>query len=168
MSNGLPPHEPPSGLLVMSDAQDFLKLAALDAEDLQIISAQLQDAVLTIENIRYLPRQQKLALVANRFDWEDAETKDRPPYRRRLTGVQFARVKSVRSRNIRRDSKDAVLVLLSVVFTAGEPPAGEIVLSFAGGGDMRLDVECIEVMLQDLGLEWQTGAKPVHDLSQAS
>jgi hypothetical protein len=74
----------------------------------------------------------------------------------------------VRYRNIRRDSKDAVLVLLSVGFTAGEPPAGEIVLSFAGGGDMRLDVECIEVMLQDLGAEWQTGAKPVHDLSQAS
>jgi hypothetical protein len=168
MSSGLPPHEPLAGFLVMPETQDFLKLAALDAEDLQIISAQLQDAVLTVENIRYLPRQQKLALVVNRFDWEDAETKDKPPYRRRLTGVQFARVKSVRSRNIKRDSKDAVVVLLSVVFIAGEPPAGEIVLNFAGGGDMRLDVECVEIMLEDLGPEWQTVAKPVHDMSQAS
>jgi hypothetical protein len=167
MSNDLP-HEALAGVFVMPDEQDPLKLAAFDAEDLQIISAQLQDAVLTVENIRYLPRQQKLVLVANRFDWENAEARGKPPYRRRLSGVQFARVRSVLSRNISRDHKDAVVELLSVVFEAHDPPAGEIILNFAGGGDLRLEVECIEVMLQDLGPEWQTGAKPMHDLSQVS
>lgn len=152
----------------MSDAENLLKLAAFDANDLQVISTQMQDAVVTIGNIVYLPRQRKVALVASRFDWADAEKRKATPYRRRLTGVQFARVKSVRCRKIRRDDKDAVLVLLAVEFEPSDPPAGEIVLTFAGGGEVRLDAECIEAMLEDLGPQWETAAKPGHDMSAAS
>lgn len=159
---------PPKGKLRMSDSTTHLKLAAFDADDLEVISAQLQDAVLTVGEIKYLPRQHKLALVANRFDWEEAEQKNSAPFRRRLCGVQFTRVKSVRSRKIRRDDKDAVLMLLAIGFQAGDPPAGEIVLTFAGGGELRLDVECIEAKLEDLGPQWETAAKPDHDASEAS
>jgi Protein of unknown function (DUF2948) len=167
MSSALLPHDESAKFFTMSDAGNFLKLAAFDADDLAVVSAQLQDAVLTVGNITYLPRKQKLALVVNRFDWEDAGGRNAPPFRRRLAGLQIARVRSVRCRNIRQNDKDAVLMMLSVGFEPRDPPSGEIVLTFAGGGDLRLDVECIEAMLEDLGPEWQTAAKPAHETSGA-
>jgi hypothetical protein len=152
----------------MPEAKSFLKLAAFDPDDLEIISTHMQDAVLTVANIRYLPRQQKLALVANRFNWEDAERHGAEPYHRRLTGLQFARVKSARSRNIRQERKDAALMLLSIRFEPRDPPEGEVVLLFSGGGDLRIEVECLEAMLEDLGPEWTTGSMPGHDSSGAN
>ncbi|HEY7749196.1 MAG TPA: DUF2948 family protein [Aestuariivirgaceae bacterium] len=150
----------------MSDAA-FLKLAAFDADDLQVISAQMQDAVIKVGDMTYLPRQRKLALVANRFDWDDSQGKRSGPYLRRLTGLQFARVQGVRSRRIRREQSDAVLELLSIDFEAGNPPGGTVVLRFAGGGDLSLDVECIEAMLEDLGPQWVTSTRPAHGTSEA-
>jgi hypothetical protein len=152
----------------MANGATILKLGAFDPDDLQVISAQMQDAVLTVGNMKYLPHQQKLVLVANRFDWEEAERNTAPPYRRCLSGVQFARVRSVRSRKIRQDDKDAVLMLLAIDFKPGDLPAGEIILRFAGGGDLRIEVECVEAKLEDLGPQWATTVKPVHDASGAS
>jgi hypothetical protein len=146
----------------MAEAEKLLKLAALDMDDLQIISMEMQDAILKVGNIRYLPRQKKVALVANRFDWDHAERRSGAPYRRRITGLQFTRVTSLKSRKIRQSDRDGVLMLLSISFEPREPPGGDIVLCFAGGGDLRLEVECIEAQLQDLGPEWETLAKPVH------
>jgi hypothetical protein len=146
----------------MVEAHNLLKLAAFDTDDLQIISLQMQDAILKVGNIKYLPRQQKVALVANRFDWDYAERQAGAPYRRRLSGLQFTRVTSLKSRRIRQDDRDAVLMLLSIGFEPRDPPGGDIVLCFAGGGDLRLEVECIEAQLQDLGPEWKTLAKPAH------
>jgi hypothetical protein len=146
----------------MPDGDTLLKLAAFDADDLTVISAHLQDSVLTVRDIEYLRRQQKLVMIVKRFDWESAEER-RATYKRRLAGVQFARVQSVRCRNIQQGSKDGVLMLLTVGFEPGENPAGAIVLTFAGGGIMRLEVECIEVVVEDLGPEWETPRKPVHD-----
>jgi hypothetical protein len=146
----------------MAEAHNLLKLAAFDADDLQIISLQMQDAILKVGNIKYLPRHRKVALVANRFDWDQAERQVDAPYRRRLSGLQFTRVTSLKSRKIRQDDRDAVLMLLSISFEPRDPPSGDIVLCFAGGGDLRLEVECIEAQLQDLGPEWKTPAKPVH------
>jgi hypothetical protein len=149
----------------MPDGDTLLKLAAFDADDLTVMSAHLQDAVLTVGDIEFLQRQQKLVMIVKRFDWESAEAR-RPAYRRRLAGLQFARVQSVRCRNIQQNSKDGVLMLLAVSFEQRESPAGAIVLTFAGGGIMRLDVECIEAVVEDLGPEWETPRKPVHDESE--
>ena len=146
----------------MPDGDTLLKLAAFDADDLTVISAHLQDAVLTVGDIEFLQRQQKLVMIVKRFDWQSAEER-RPAYRRRLAGVQFARVQSVRCRNIQQESKNGVLMLLAVGFEPGKSPAGTIVLTFAGGGIMRLEVECIEAIVEDLGPEWETTRKPVHD-----
>ena len=147
----------------MPDGGTLLKLAAFDADDLTVISAHLQDSVLMVRDIEYLRRQQKLVMIVKRFDWESAEERRPASYRRRLAGVQFTRVRSVRSRNVRQDSKDGVLMLLAVSFEPGENPAGDIVLTFAGGGVMRLAVECIEIKVEDLGPEWETFRKPAHD-----
>ena len=151
----------------MGEAHDLLKLAALDTDDLQIISTEMQDAILKVGNIRYLPRQKKVALVANRFDWDHAERRPTAPYRRRLTGLHFTGVRSLKSRRIRQDDRDVVLVLLSISFEPHEPPGGDIIMCFAGGGDLRLEVEYIEAQLQDLGPEWGTADKPVHDTTDA-
>ncbi len=112
----------------------MLRIAAFDAHDLEVISAQMQDAILTVGDVRYLPRRKKFALIAKRFVWQAAEEKNRGPYRRRLTGLSFARVLDVKAHHIRQDAGDAVLSLLSVSFEPDEPPSGTIVLTFSGGG----------------------------------
>ncbi len=140
----------------------ILRLSALDAEDLDILSAQMQDAILTVGDIKYLPRRKKLALTARRFDWQHAGLTTKGPFRRRITGLSFARVLRAKAFNIRQDAADAVLSLLAISFTPGNAPSGEIVLTFSGGGLLRLDVECIEASLEDLGPQWETVPKPLH------
>jgi hypothetical protein len=136
-----------------------LKLTALDLQDLEVISASMQDALLKGGDIRYLKRDKKLALVARRFAWEvPGKTNER-----RLTGLHFDRVLKVRSQGIDRNAKDAVLSLLSITFTASEEPAGTIAIAFSGGGTLHLDVECIEAQLADLGPAWETGRRPSHE-----
>ena len=149
----------------MPDGDSLLRIAAFDARDLEIISAQMQDAILTVGDVRYLPRRNKLVLTAKRFDWQAAEEKNRGPYRRRLTGLSFARVLDVKAHNIRQEAGEAVLSLLSVSFEADEAPSGAILLTFSGGGLLRLAVECIEASLEDLGPQWETVPKPAHPLS---
>ena len=146
------------------EARPLLKLTALDAEDLEILSAHMQDATLLVGDISYLPRQQKLALLANRFDWEAAEAAPGDgAYRRCRCGLQINRVFDVKYSNVRRDNPEAVLSLLAILFHPGsEAPGGVIELTFSGGGALRAEVECIEVALDDLGLSWETPRKPDH------
>lgn len=140
---------------------DLLKLTALDDDDLSVISAHLQDAVLLIGDIRYLAGQQRFVMVANRFDWQGAGGKKAM---RRRCGVHFDRVRSVQSRNVRQGADDAVLSLLAIEFKAGAvAPEGSIELTLSGGGSIRLDVECVEASLEDLGPMWETGNIPNHD-----
>lgn len=141
-----------------TDTAMMLKLTALDAEDLDVISAAMQDAVLKAGDIRYLKREKKLALVARRFAWETAEKANE----RRLTGLHFGRVLAVRSLGIRREAEDAVLSLLSITFTATDEPAGTIAIAFSGDATLHLDVECIEAQLADLGPSWETHLRPSH------
>jgi len=142
----------------------LLKLAALDADDLQVISAHMQDAILKVGDMSYLPSKARFALVANRFDWPAARRGADDTPRRARTGVHFERVLQVKSRNIRQQAKDGVLSLLSMTFIPDEePPGGIIELTFSGDGVIRLKVECIEAWLEDLGQMWETGSIPSHD-----
>ncbi len=139
-----------------------LKLTALDQEDLAIISAHLQDAVARVGDIEYLPKQKKLLLLVNRFDWESAEG-PKGVYLRRRACVQLNRVFAVKRSGLRQDAPDTVLSLLAIVFEPGaEPPGGVLDLTFSGGAALRAEVECIEVALDDLGPAWETPRKPSH------
>jgi hypothetical protein len=146
------------------DAKPPLKLTALDSEDLEVISAHMQDATLLVGDITYLPRQKKLVLVANRFDWENAEDSGGGrTFRRCRCGLQINRVFAVKYSKVRRDNPDGVLSLLAILFHPGaEPPGGIVELTFSGGGALRAEVECIEVALDDLGVSWETPRKPAH------
>ncbi|ACL59785.1 DUF2948 family protein [Methylobacterium nodulans] len=140
---------------------ELLKLAALDPDDLAVISAHLQDAVLRVGDLAYLPKERRFALVAHRFDWEAPEG---AAPRRRLTGLHFDRVLSVRCRGISREAPDTALELLAITFDPGEAPSGTATLVFAGGAAIRLELECVEASMKDLGPVWEAESRPVHPL----
>lgn len=144
---------------------DQLKLAALDEEDLQILSAHVQDAVITVADIRYLPKEQKAVFIMNRFVWDKDADKRSKEHERRRSAFAVSRVTGMKAQNIQQDAKGVVLELLAVTFKPSEAPAGQIQLAFAGGASVQLDVECIEAQLSDLGAAWSTPNLPQHDLS---
>lgn len=143
---------------------DQLKLAALDREDLEVLSAHLQDAVLTVADIRYLPKEKKAVFIMNRFVWDKEADKRSKEHERRRAALAFSQVKAMKAQNIRQDAKGAVLELLAVTFEPSEEPSGQIQLAFAGGASLMLDVDCIEAQLSDLGAAWSTPNLPRHDL----
>jgi hypothetical protein len=140
---------------------ELLRLVALDQEDLAVISAHLQDAVVKIGDLAYLPQERRFVLAANRFDWECAL--DEPP-RRRLTGLHFERVLRVRCRGIDRNKPDRMLNLLGVTFAETDAPSGTATLIFEEDAAIQLDIECIEAQMKDLGPVWACDKRPVHDV----
>ena len=138
---------------------ELLKLAALDEDDLAIVSAHLQDAIVRVGDLAYLRAEQRFALLARRFDWENAPGN---PSQRRLTGVHFNRVRAVRTRGIERTNPDAVLNLLAITFVVDQAPSGTATLMFSEGGAVQLDLECIEAGMKDLGPVWGGGERPGH------
>ncbi len=142
-----------------------LKLIALDAEDLSMLSVHLQDAVVRVSDMVFLSSEKRFAAVLNRFDWEAAGKQDRwrkPEFVRRRSGLRFERVLGAQVSGIDLSKKDAVLSLLAVGFEPTNQPEGYITLAFSGGGAIRLQVECIEAELKDLGAAWTTKHRPTH------
>jgi hypothetical protein len=140
-------------------APEPLRLLAQDADDLAVVSAALQDAVAKIGDIRFEAKARRLTLALNRYRWE-AGGKTRERVR---SGLQLAGVLGVQSRKLRRDAKNAVVELLALTFEPGEAPGGLVVFTFAGGGDLRAEVECIEAVLADVSTPWPTPRTPTHE-----
>jgi len=136
-----------------------LKLAAADAEDLEILSARLQDAVLKLKNVSWQPRKRRFAAVVNRLQWEaGGQTRVR-------AGLHFDGVLKVQSQKVKLGADEAVVSVLAVRFVAngGEDPGGVIELVLAGGGAFRLTVECIDAELADMTGAWAARGKPDHE-----
>jgi hypothetical protein len=153
---------------------DRLRLIALDTDDLAVVSAHVQDAVLKLEDVNWFPKEKRLVMVMNRFAWEQTETgsrrrrerqRRRRERQRRRSALHFARVDAVKSTGIDRNARDSVLSLLALRFEPRNEPSGDIVLDFAGGATMRLAVECVEAQLTDLGPAWSTPYAPQHILT---
>lgn len=140
---------------------DMLKLVALDEEDLAIISAHVQDAVMKVENLDYLPSSKQFLLAMNRFAWEATDGR-RPSNQRRQSVLAFSRVLTAKVHGIDPKKREEVLSLLAVRFVPGEAPAGTVELVFSGEGAIRLDVECIEARLADTGGAWRASSRPKH------
>jgi hypothetical protein len=146
-----------------------MKLAAADSEDLELLSARLQDATAKLKDIAWLPRQRRFALLLNRYRWEDAKGGNGTRVR---AGLHFDSVLKVESQYIKRGLPEAVVSLLAIKFTpdvsptsqeAGQEPGGVIELLLAGGGAFRLTVECIDAELADLTGPWEARGKPDHE-----
>jgi hypothetical protein len=138
---------------------DQLKLVALDDEDIAIVSAHVQDAVLKAADIRWRPSEHRVVLGLDRFDWTAAHCGS-PEFRRCRSALRFERVLSCKCRNL--DAGNGELSLLAVAFEQTDPPGGAVRLTFAGGGELRLEVECLEIELADLGPAWVAECPRTH------
>jgi hypothetical protein len=139
-----------------------LKLMAEDAADLDIIAAAVQDSLLRVGDISYDTKARRFAMLLSRFRWEIAEATG--PFERVRAALSFDGVLSVKSRKVRMESKEAVASVLSISFIpAEEPPGGEVRLLLAGGGEIALEVECLDALLLDLGAAWRTPRRPDHE-----
>ena len=138
-----------------------MKLVALDRDDIEVVSAHVQDSVVKVADILWRPDEKRFVVALNRFDWETATCAE-GCYQRRRSALRFDRVLACKCRNVSPKEKDAVLNLLAVEFTETAAPSGVITLFFSGGGAIRLEVECLECELADLGPTWTTVACPAH------
>ena len=142
-------------------ATDLLRLVALDDEDLEVISAHLQDAVVVVRDIIWLPAEKRLVIALNRYDWL-GQIGPAPVCRRRRAALRFERVEAFKARGVDAAASADVLNLLAIEFAETSPPGGSVLLTFSGGGALRLEVECLEAELADLGPEWAAVRCPGH------
>jgi hypothetical protein len=157
MSEAGPPEPPQS-------RQD-LRLRAVDAEDLAVISACLQDALVSVRDLAYDRDARSFMFVANRFRWEAGgdDTQDDAPFERILCGVAFDAVESVAYRGFQRSEEDRILSLLAIR-AAGRPAGATIELDFAGNAAIRLTAAAISCRARDFGEAWPTAWRPGHQL----
>jgi hypothetical protein len=151
-----------------------LKLRAEDADDLAVISAVVQDALISVRDLTYDRAARSFIVVANRFRWEgqrpdagDGGVRGEASFERTLCAVSFAEVDRVRYRGFRRRDDDRILSLLAIRADnkAGGDKAGTIDLEFSGGATLRLEISAIRVHTSDVGEPWPTAWQPDHDSS---
>jgi hypothetical protein len=141
---------------------EMLKLAAEDMGDLDIIGAAVQDALVRASDFRHDAKTRRFSALIDRFRWESAG--ERGPYERVRAGLAFEGVLAVKSRRLRRDAPDALASILSLRFdAAAEPPGGAVRIVLAGGGEIALEVECLDAVLVDVGPVWPTPRRPDHE-----
>jgi hypothetical protein len=141
---------------------DQLKLRAEDAEDLAVISAILQDALVAVSEMAWLPEERRFVLVANRFRREPEAGAPRRKPERRMCGLRIDEVKTVQRRGFSPRQGDRLLVLLAI--RAAE---GALFLEFAGGSSIRIEVERILCHLDDMGESWPARWRPRHPVGEA-
>lgn len=143
---------------------NLLRLAALDNEDLKVLSAHLQDAIVKVSDITWQPVEKRLVVALNRFVWEADPIGwgRRKVWERRRSVLHFERVESVRALGIDRNQGEEVLELLVIRFDESEPPSGTVQLVFSGDITLKLDVDVLEARLTDLGPAWATSSLPQH------
>ncbi|MCB1535361.1 MAG: DUF2948 family protein [Rhodoblastus sp.] len=143
------------------DSDHPLRLIAFDPEDLEVVSAHLQDALARVGDMAWLPEQDRFVLGLSRFDWISA---DAGQCERAVAALRFERVRTVRQNGVPQREPNSVLSLLAISFEPTDAPAGRVLLTFSGGAAVRLDVECLEVHLRDLGPRWTAKSRPGHAL----
>jgi Protein of unknown function (DUF2948) len=146
-----------------SQSDEMLRFAVVDEEDLAVMSAHLQDARLAIENATFLTGTRRFAAVVSRIDWQAFASGQQ---RRRQTGFHFECVSRVQRSGFDA-ADDAPLQLLAIAFRPTTAPAGEVLLTFAGGRAIKLDVECLEAEMRDLTACWPVSDCPRHRLDAA-
>jgi len=151
-----------------------VRIKAEDGDDLAVISACVQDAVVKVGEIAFLPQRRQFTLLLSRYRWENVDRGDvrfadvvagraAPHPRERVrAGLTFGAVLRARRQGFGQEAAEQVLALLAVEAIEGEDAAATIVLTFAGGPQVRLDVECVDVRLEDLGDPWPVRRRPAH------
>lgn len=146
-------------------AESPLNLGAEDAADLEVVSSLIQDAVFPITEMAWRPSQRQFALLLNRFRWEDG-ARDRHGAERVQSMLVVEDVRRVSSQGIDRGDTDTILSLMSLTFEPGEDGTGDIILTLAGDGAIRLSVEALGATLRDVTRPYRapSGNAPNHDI----
>lgn len=143
-----------------------LRLRALDADDLEVISSLVQDAVFPSSEMRWDRRRRRFAILLNRFRWEDAPTAQtrRRPFERVQTVLAVEDAMRVVSQGVGQRDPDTILSILSIGFEPGEDGTGRVILTLAGDGAIGIEVEALEVVLRDVTRPYvaPSGKAPEH------
>ena len=142
-----------------------LKLLALDREGLEVISAHIQNTCVKRSDMAWLPRHRRFVVAGMRYDWIGAKS---GPAERVSSVLRFDRVLRVSHLGLNDKTGDDVINLLAVTFEKTDPPAGMIILAFADGSLVRLEVECVEVEMRDMGFRQPATACAGHALTDPS
>lgn len=134
-----------------------LKLSALDADDLGVISAAVQDALVAVRDCAYFKHEKRFVLLLNRFQWE-ADPAVEAAHSRTHSALVFNEVTAVRHHQIPLDEPDRMLELLAVTLEND----GSVALRFASGRAIRLEIGRLACHLGDVGEPWPTPWKPAH------
>ena len=146
------------------EERNKLKLIGKNEEDLKVISAYLQDSIVTIQDIVFLKKSRTFVMIVNRFMWEDAEKGVFRKNKRIRCAVKFEEIINVKSKNINQKNKKKPLECLAIKCTFTDESFYKIKIFFAGEGVITLSSEIIEVLLCDLGKSWIVKHAPIHNI----
>lgn len=151
---------PPDDDARFADAPAPLRLKAETAEDLAVLAAVLQDAVVRVSDTAWMPRRHRFAAVVNRFRWEA----HRPgsPGERVRAGLAIEHVRRVRAQGFDPAARDRVLAVLDLSFEQAVDGAGTLSMVLAGGASVVFEVEALEVSVSDLSQPWPARGVPGH------
>jgi hypothetical protein len=133
-----------------------IRLMAEDSRDLEVVSAMLQDALTSLADMRFEQRKRRFVAMVNRYARERGEGV------RVRSALKLEGVLAVRTAGIDQADKKGLLPLLALTAEPGEEGACRITLEFAGGGSIRLETECVDAALSDVGPSWRTPRRPQH------
>ena len=146
-----------------------LNIGAFDTSDLEIVSSLIQDSILPASEIQWLPNSDKLALLVNRFRWEDKdiELSQGKTVERVQSLLMISHVKSVSSSGFSPKQKDKVLSILSISFDGDDGGFGNVLIILSGNGGIRVGVDALEINLRDVTMPYiaPSGLSPRHDIN---
>ena len=146
-----------------------LNIGAFDTSDLEIVSSLIQDSILPASEIQWLPNSDKLALLVNRFRWEDKDIEELSQGKtveRVQSLLMISHVKSVSSSGFSPKQKDKVLSILSISFDGDDGGFGNVLIILSGNGGIRVGVDALEINLRDVTMPYiaPSGLSPWHDI----
>ncbi len=126
-----------------------LRLRAFDVEDLQVISALVQDGVVPLTEMTWQKSQRRFGLLVNRLRHED-DPAARGEVERVQSVLAIEDVIAVSSQGLDREDRDLVVQIMAVTLEPGADGGGRVVLTLAGDGAIAIEVEALEVTLRDV------------------
>ncbi|MBE7635252.1 DUF2948 family protein [Sneathiella sp. P13V-1] len=140
---------------------DGLKLKAMEADEVNILSAAMEGAITSPGEISYSPKGRHFTMTCSRFMWEDQETSNQ----RIRSGLFISDILAAKRQNV-PEKPETAMELLSIEAVAGDDGLADLTLTFAGNCTIALSVECVDMTLTDVGDAWKTDAVPHHDLEK--